>query len=88
MADIDPSTAAYVSATAVLVAAELLAVTNRTRGDTITENVKARRPLHMAMTSLLTWGLVHFTVDPEGWGPNVTVAVVGGLVALPFFRRR
>ena len=73
----DPFTAAYLSGAAVLVGAELLAVFNRKGGDTITTKVKRSRVLHSAMVSLLTWGLVHFTLDPNDVATNVAVAIGG-----------
>lgn len=82
----DASAWAYVSATGVLVAAELTALLLRPgKGDTITEKVKARTPLHAAMVSLLVWALYHFTA--EDWTPKsirgeIGVGLaVGGFVA-------
>ncbi len=84
----DAFAAAYVSATAVLVAAELYAVIRRNgQGDSITEKIKASRLLHSAMVSLLTWSLVHFTVDPPGVAENVAVAAAGGALGYGFARR-
>ena len=68
-------------------AAELLAVFRRQSGDTSTEKLKGSRILHATMTSLLTWALVHFTLDPEGVASNVAVAAGGAAVAVPFWRR-
>lgn len=84
----DSFAACYISATAVLVAAELYAVIRRNgQGDTITEKVQRSRILHSAMTSLLTWALVHFTIEPEDVATNVAVAASGAALAAPFWKR-
>ena len=83
----DPFTAAYLSGAAVLVGAELLAVLNRKGGDTITTKVKRSRVLHSLMVSLLTWGLVHFTVNPDDVATNVAVAIGGAGLGAAASRR-
>jgi hypothetical protein len=88
----DASSAAYLSATAVLVLAELRALITKDNDDTITHKVKASTPLHAAMVSLLTWGLYHFTLEDEignpGAAAGVAVAVAGGLLGFWVSRRR
>ena len=84
----DPFTAAYLSGAAVLISAELVAVFRKRSGDTITEKVTNSRILHSLMVSLLTWGLVHFTINPDDVATNVAVAVGGvGLGAAAHSRR-
>ena len=83
----DSFAACYISATGVLVAAELYAVFRRNgQGDTITEKVQRSKLLHSCMTSLLTWALVHFTVGPEDVVANVAVAASGAALAAPFWK--
>jgi len=84
----DPFTAAYLSGAAVLISAELAAVFRKQGADTITTKVKRSRILHTAMVSLLTWGLVHFTVDPESAATNIAVAIGGGALGAVASRHR
>jgi hypothetical protein len=69
------------------VGAELLAVFQN-KGGTITTKVKRSRILHSAMVSLLTWALVHFTVDPPGVATNVAVAIGGAGIGAAVSRPR
>ena len=83
----DPFTAAYLSGAAVLISAELAAVFRKQGGDTITTKVKRSRILHSLMVSLLTWGLVHFTLNPEDVATNVAVAIGGAGLGAGVSRR-
>lgn len=84
----DTFTVAYISGAATLVAAELIAVARSKSGDTITEKVKANRGLHSIMVSLLTWALIHFTLDPQDVASNVAVAASGAALGWKASRRR
>lgn len=86
----DPFTASYISGAATLVVAELWAVARRKSGDTITEKTKGTPVTHAAMSSLLAWGLFHFTADDWIDAPvsvNVAVAAAGGALGLFAHRR-
>lgn len=87
----DAFTVAYTSGAVTLVVAELWAVARRKSGDTITEKTKGTPVTHAAMSSLLGWGLYHFTADDwldSSVSANVVVAVASGLLGLAANRRR
>lgn len=81
----------------LIVAAELTAVHNDRKGDTITEYVKRLRWTQAFMVSLLLWALYHFTVEdimPAPFDADYTgwfVAACGlilGLIAHDHWRKR
>lgn len=79
--------AVYLVATIVLVTAELTAVFNDKRGDTITEKVQSLRWSTAAMVSLLTWAWWHFTLGStvefaQGVLVNVLVVAIGFAIGL------
>ena len=85
---VDPFTVAYISGAGVLISAELAAVFRKQQGDTITEKVKRSPLLHATMTSLLTWGLVHFTADPADVATNLGIVVAGAALGVAASRAR
>ena len=77
----------YLVATAIIVTAELVAVFNDKRGDTITEKVLSLRWGPGAMVSLLTWAWWHFTLGSmfefaQGVLVNLIVVGVGFFIGL------
>ena len=88
----DAFTAAYLSGAAVLITAEFVAIFRKRSGDTITEKTKSTRITHMAMSSLLGWGLWHFVgSDVTGYdslAANIAVATAGGVAGAVAHSRR
>ena len=74
-----------------LTVAELVAIAQQKGEQTITEKTKGTPVTHAAMSSLLTWGAFHFTVDDyldSGLAVNVAVAIFGGALGLSAFHHR
>ncbi|RMH81557.1 MAG: hypothetical protein D6683_03995 [Actinomyces sp.] len=86
-------TAVYLAAGGVLLAAELIAVFNRRRGDTITELTKRRAVTHALAAGGAAWLLWHFAgADITGLhaapAADIGAAVIGAAAGWAGHHRR